>query len=88
MARMLKDVWADAGLPANQPEDVAKILLGVASDSGLNGEAVLVEGGRGWKIEEAKIKLRPQFLGERVNQDLDRGTVVLGGGEGFDQDRA
>jgi hypothetical protein len=42
-----------------------------------------VEGGRGWKIEQTKIDLRPQWLGERQTKDLDEGTRVLGGGEGW-----
>jgi hypothetical protein len=75
--------WDAAGLPGNMPEDVASILAGVASDSSLNGEAVYVEGGRGWKIEQSKIDLRPQWLGERQTKDLDEGTRVLGGGEGW-----
>lgn len=75
--------WDAAGLPGNMPEDIAKILMGVAADSSLNGEAVYVEGGRGWKIEQAKIDLRPQWLGERQTRDLDEGTRVLGGGEGW-----
>jgi hypothetical protein len=52
-------------------------------ESSLNGEAVYVEGGRGWKIEQSKIDLRPQWLGERQTKDLDEGTRVLGGGEGW-----
>lgn len=75
--------WDAAGLPGNMPEDIARILVGVASDSSLSGEAVYVEGGLGWKIEQAKIDLRPQWLGERQTKDLDKGTRVLGGGEGW-----
>ena len=84
--RMTKGVdqdWDAAGLPANMPEDVAKILVGVASDSSINGEAVYVEGGRGWKIEQRLVDLRPQWLGEQQTKDLDKGTRVLGGGEGW-----
>lgn len=75
--------WDAAGLPGNMPEDIARILMGVAADSNLNGEAVYVEGGRGWKIEQTKIDLRPEWLGERQTRDLDEGTRVLGGGEGW-----
>ena len=56
----VEGAWEEAGLPSNKPEDIAKIMLGVVSDTSLNGEAVYVEGGRGWKIEEGTIKLRPQ----------------------------
>lgn len=83
MAEGIAQAWDDTGLPGNMPEDVAKILMGVVADSGLTGEAVYVEGGRGWKIEQAKIDLRPQWLGERQTKDLDEGTRALGGGEGW-----
>jgi hypothetical protein len=72
-----------AGLPANTPEDIARIIVGVVTDSDLNGEAVFVEGGRGWKVEQTKIDLRPQWLGERQTRQLDEGTRVLGSGEGW-----
>ena len=75
--------WDANGLPSNAPEDIAKVLIGVASDPNLNGEAVYVEGGRAWKIEQAKIDLRPQWLGERQTMQLDEGTRVLGTGEGW-----
>lgn len=83
MVHGIEDSWDAAGLPSNQPEDVAKIMLGVISDSSLSGEAVYVEGGRGWKLEEEVIRLRPQWLGEKQTKDLDTGTKVLGGGEGW-----
>ncbi|KAL1590006.1 hypothetical protein WHR41_01355 [Cladosporium halotolerans] len=83
MAEGIAQAWDDTGLPGNMPEDVAKILMGVVADSSLTGEAVYVEGGRGWKIEQAKIDLRPQWLGERQTKDLDEGTRALGGGEGW-----
>lgn len=79
----IEEVWDATGLPGNMPEDVAKILMGVLTDSSLNGEAVYVEGGRGWKIEQPKIDLRPQWLGERQTSQLDEGTRVLGSGEGW-----
>lgn len=75
--------WDAAGLPANTPEDIARIIVGVVTDSDLNGEAVFVEGGRGWKVEQTKIDLRPQWLGERQTRQLDEGTRVLGSGEGW-----
>lgn len=83
LAQGIEGAWDANGLPSNTPEDVAKVLLGVASDSSLNGEAVYVEGGRGWKIEQAKIDLRPQWLGEKQTRQLDEGTRVLGTGEGW-----
>lgn len=83
MAQGVEHHWDAAGLPANMPVDVARILVGVTADSSLNGEAVYVEGGRGWKLEQRIIDLRPQWLGEQQTKDLDTGTRVLGGGEGW-----
>lgn len=79
----IEEAWDATGLPGNMPEDVANILMGVVAESSLNGEAVYVEGGRGWKIEQPKINLRPEWLGERQTSQLDKGTRVLGGGEGW-----
>ncbi|KAM0722159.1 hypothetical protein Q7P37_001600 [Cladosporium fusiforme] len=79
----IEEAWDATGLPGNMPEDIARILMGVMADSSVNGEAVYVEGGRGWKIEQPKINLRPQWLGERQTSQLDEGTRVLGSGEGW-----
>nr|OQO28104.1 hypothetical protein B0A51_05303 [Rachicladosporium sp. CCFEE 5018] len=83
MVAGVEGLWDAAGLPSNTPEAVAQIMLGVIADPALTGEAIYVEGGRGWKLEEGKIRLRPQWLGERQTKDLDTGTEVLGSGEGW-----
>ncbi|KAK6430466.1 hypothetical protein LTR95_013379 [Oleoguttula sp. CCFEE 5521] len=88
MVAGVEGLWDAAGLPSNTPEAVAKIMLGVITDPTLTGEAVYVEGGRGWKLEEGKIRLRPQWLGERQTKDLDTGTEVLGSGEGWIAEQA
>lgn len=75
--------WEAAGLPINEPEDIAKIVVGVLSESGLNGASMYIEGGRAYDIEKGLLETRPQWLGERQTADLDRGTRVLGTGEGW-----
>lgn len=83
MCEGVTEPWLAAGLPSNSPEDVAKIVAGVFVDPSLIGAAVYIEGGNGWNIEEGLLKSRPQWLGERQTADLDRGTLVLGHGEGW-----
>lgn len=73
--------WAEAGLPANEPEDVARVIVGVMADSGLNGGTLYIEGGRAWNVEAGLMKLKPQWIGEKQNSDLDKGTALMGGGE-------
>lgn len=90
LTRIFKPIakeWSAAGLPMNSPEDVAKVVVGVLSESCLNGGTMYIEGGRCWNIEEGLLKTRPQWLGERQTADLDRGTQVLGGGEGWVKDQ-
>ena len=79
----LEDVWAQHDLPANEPEDVAKMIVGVLADTKLIGETLYVEGGRGWLIEQKIRSLMPQWLGEKQTRDLDKGTEIMGGGEGW-----
>ncbi|CAK3808901.1 Hypothetical predicted protein [Lecanosticta acicola] len=76
-------LFEHAGLPRNSPEDVAKIVVGVLADEDLNGASIYVEGGRAWNIEEGLLRTRPQWLGERQTVELDRGTEVLGSGQGW-----
>lgn len=78
-----EEQWTAAGLPANSPDDVARIVVGVLADSKVSGGTIYIEGGRAWDIEAGLLKTRPQWLGERQTADLDGGTQVLGGGEGW-----
>lgn len=73
--------WSEAGLPSNTPEDVAQVIVGVLCDSKLNGGTMYIEGGRAWNIEAGLMKLKPQWIGEKQNADLDAGTRLMGGGD-------
>lgn len=76
----IKEDWVKAELPVNQPEDVGRIILEVAADGKSNGQAVFVEGGRGWDIEEGINKCEEVWLGREVSRTLARGQEVLGDG--------
>ncbi len=40
-----------------------------------------IEGGRAWNIEAGLMALKPQWIGEKQNSDLDKGTLLMGSGE-------
>jgi hypothetical protein len=75
--------WAAAGLPRNKAVDVANIIAGVLVSSSLNGEALYVEGGRAWGIEEGIDKTQEIWMGEKQSRDYMRGQEVLGTGENW-----
>ncbi|KAK5731004.1 hypothetical protein LTR15_000942 [Elasticomyces elasticus] len=77
----IDEVWAKAGLPSNEPEDVARVIVGVLADGKVNGGTMYIEGGRAWNVEEGLLKTRHEWLGEKQEKDLDRGTQLMGGGE-------
>jgi hypothetical protein len=79
----IDEVWDAAGLPANTPEDVAGVIAGVAADGKTHGGALYVEGGRAWNVEEGILKSRKEWLGAEREEALETGTRVLGGGEGW-----
>lgn len=80
MVKGIQDAWLKAGLPANTPMDVAKIIAGLITDSKVNGASMYVEGGRGWEIEANLDRLEPQWLGEEPSRTLALGQHVLGDG--------
>jgi hypothetical protein len=53
------------------------------ADSSLNGEALYVEGGRAWAIEEGIDQTQPQWMGEKQSKDFNVGQEVLGTGDGW-----
>jgi len=75
--------WEAAGLPMNSPEDVGKIVVGAMADSSLAGGALYIEGGRAWNVEEGLLSTQSQWLGERQVSDLEKGSALLGAGEGW-----
>ncbi|KID67818.1 5'-hydroxyaverantin dehydrogenase [Metarhizium brunneum] len=79
----VKRAWEAAGLPMNQPADVARIICELATGEQHNGRAVFVGGGRGYDIEKGIDDLEPQWLGEEPARALNRGQQVLGMGENW-----
>jgi NAD(P)-dependent dehydrogenase (short-subunit alcohol dehydrogenase family) len=75
--------WKAAGLPRNKAEEVAKVIGGVMVAESLNGEALYVEGGRAWGIEEGIDRTQPLWMGEKQSKDFLRGQEVLGTGENW-----
>ncbi|KAK5137293.1 hypothetical protein LTR08_000263 [Meristemomyces frigidus] len=76
----IEDTWHAAGLPSNTPEDVASVIVGVLAEGKVNGGAMYIEGGRAWNVEAGLLKTRHEWLGEKQEADLDRGTELMGGG--------
>ena len=83
MTKSIETAWQNAQLPANEPEDVAKVIAEICALSSLNGKAIYVEGGRAWEIEDNIDRLEPQWLGEEASRTLNEGQIVLGKGEGL-----
>jgi len=77
----IEDTWDKAGLPSNQPDDVARVIIGVLAEGKVNGGTMYIEGGRAWNVEQGLLKTRPEWLGEKQAKDLDQGTELMGGGE-------
>lgn len=75
--------WKEADLPRNKPIDVARVIAGVMVAESLNGEALYVEGGRAWGIEEGIERTQPQWMGEKQSRDFQKGQEVLGTGENW-----
>ncbi|EMC97807.1 hypothetical protein BAUCODRAFT_573830 [Baudoinia panamericana UAMH 10762] len=76
----IESTWEAAGLPSNSAEDVARVIVGVLADGNLSGGTMYIEGGRAWNIEQGLLKTRREWLGERQEAELDRGTELMGGG--------
>ncbi|KIV93043.1 hypothetical protein PV10_04288 [Exophiala mesophila] len=77
MTSLIEDKWLEAGLPVNQPGDIAQIIAGLTAIAGLNGKAIYAEGGRGWEIEDNLNRLQPQWLGEEPSASLEEGQKAL-----------
>ncbi|KAI9713063.1 MAG: hypothetical protein M1820_001048 [Bogoriella megaspora] len=81
MARNVQDHWLKAGLPVNQPMDVARIIAGAMIDATLNGAALFISGGKAWDIEKGIDDLQPQWLGEENSRAMAKGQELLGDGK-------
>ena len=71
-------LYRSAGLEFNVPEDVAKIVVGLGTEPGMNGKTIYIEGARGWEIEEGIDRTMPQWLGEEPTARLREGLKLVG----------
>lgn len=83
MVSGIDEDWKQAGLPRNKAIDVARVIAGVMVAESLNGEALYVEGGRAWGMEEGIERTQPQWMGEKQSRDFQKGQEVLGTGENW-----
>ncbi|KAK6863723.1 Short-chain dehydrogenase/reductase ascJ [Apiospora arundinis] len=68
------------GLATNEPEDVADTFLhALASD--INGEALYVTGGKTYEVEKALTRVKGDWLGQAVYDELLACQQVLGSGD-------
>ena len=83
MTEGIAESWDKAGLPANEPSDVARVIAEIAASNDLNGKAMYVEGGRAWEIEDSINQLEPQWLSAEASRTLNEGQVILGLGDNW-----
>lgn len=69
------DLWGD--LPANQADDVAKALLMPVCRPDINGKSFFVEGGRIVDFEDKILETQPQWMGQRLSDDVNEGQRRL-----------
>ncbi|EME79036.1 uncharacterized protein MYCFIDRAFT_34789, partial [Pseudocercospora fijiensis CIRAD86] len=61
--------FRDNGLYWQSAESVAKIIVGIMSES-MNGKAYYIEGGDGWEFEDSFYAMQPQWLGEEPTRRM------------------
>ena len=61
----------------NTPEDVARLVLALASTDSVNGKAVLAVGGRAWDFEDGLDRTISQWLGTTASLLLKESSDLL-----------
>lgn len=59
-----------AGLYVQEPEDVARMILGLLVREDFVGKAVYIEGGDGWEFEDGFYREQPRWLGEEPTRRM------------------
>jgi NAD(P)-dependent dehydrogenase (short-subunit alcohol dehydrogenase family) len=77
MTSMIEQQWRDSGLPFNTADDVARIVVQIAVEEGMNGKGVYVEGGRGWDVERGLERTEGEWLGKEPSRTLNEGQLLL-----------
>ncbi|KAJ5397840.1 15-hydroxyprostaglandin dehydrogenase [Penicillium cosmopolitanum] len=90
LVRGIEKGWYEKGLPANEPEDVARsILICATANRGQSGKThggarlpfagkiLWVAGGESYEIEDGIQSLEPKWLGDKNSQVLKQGQEYL-----------
>lgn len=80
MTTGFSDEWQEAGIPSNEPSDVALACVVAATHPNLNGCTLWIAGGKISEVEQGYQKSVPQWLGEENWNILQRGSALLGKG--------
>lgn len=77
MTKHVIDSVRDTGI-VSSAEEVATITIEVLVRTDMNGQAVYVEGGKGYEIEKGLDTTMPQWLGEGPTERLREGLRRVG----------
>ena len=82
MTSAFAEGWLKEGLPANEPEDVARAIATAALNPKLNGCTIWVSGGQFTEIENKFLSYegREHWLGKKNNEEWERGQQFLAAG--------
>ncbi|KAF2179694.1 putative 15-hydroxyprostaglandin dehydrogenase [Zopfia rhizophila CBS 207.26] len=101
LVKGIEDGWYERGLPANEPEDVARSIVLCATAHGSSegkthpgakmpfaGKILWISGGEAYEIEDAIQALEPQWLGDGNSKVLAKGQEYLASqGKSWDADK-
>lgn len=81
VARVIAGMWKGGA----RSEATIKLTResGAMADSSLSGEALYVEGGQAWALEEGIDRTQPQWMGEKQSREFNVGQEVLGSGDNW-----
>lgn len=71
-------LYESLDIPCNEPKDVANTMLHTLSGE-RSGEALYVSGSQTYELEKMLEKVKPEWLGQQVYDELMAGQTALGG---------
>lgn len=71
-------LYESLSIPCNDTKDVGDTML-YAMSSDCSGQALYVTGAKTYELEERLEKVRPEWLGQDVYDELMAGQMALGG---------
>ncbi|EPS36488.1 hypothetical protein H072_10006 [Dactylellina haptotyla CBS 200.50] len=79
MVARVTDAWLKAGSMMNEAVDVANVIASLFIDKErINGEAIYVAGGKGWRIEQGIQETQPLWMGEEPSEDIEKASARFG----------